>query len=93
MHHCQTNSSVRQRNLADRSTASHASRIVQWRFCSARGAILGVDSANDCADTMAAAEQLSEVAMLALGAAHAEDDASIAARAAYTSEQAVRIAL
>lgn len=60
---------------------------VQWEFCAARGAVLGDDKGTR--DT----SPLSDAALLALGAAHSEADFSVQARAAYSSEQCVRVAL
>lgn len=57
---------------------------MQWKFCASRGAILGGDDE---------AGSLSEQALLALGAAHADDAERAGAQAAFHSEQVVRVAL
>ena len=57
---------------------------MQRKFCASRGAILGGDDE---------AGSLSEQALLALGAAHADDAERAGAQAAFHSEQVVRVAL
>ena len=61
---------------------------MQWRACAARGAVLGAEQ-----DPEGPRDSVTDAAMLALGAAGLEDDAGVANRAAFSSEQCVRVTL